>query len=129
MEVAEYQYDLLPHLLLSGALCIPTHLLIEWHLNALPPARRLAGLALRLGFDELLKTGCANSAHGTGPRVTVQDDFDVNNAYAVVPGLAEIQRNHSGTWPAGCAKRPHCRHKWRQLIEHANATDADAAAI
>ena len=127
MEVAEY--ELLPHLLLSGALCIPTHLLVEWHLNALPPPRRLAGLALRLGFDELLKTGCATSDHGSGPRVIVHDDFDVNNAYAEVPDLAEIQRNHNGTWPAGCSKRPNCRARWRKLIEHANATAADSRRL
>ena len=127
VEVAEY--ELLPHLLLSGALCIPTHLLVEWHLNALPPPRRLAGLALRLGFDELLKTGCATSDHGSGPRVIVHDDFDVNNAYAEVPDLAEIQRNHNGTWPAGCSKRPNCRARWRKLIEHANATAADSRRL
>ncbi len=127
MEVAEY--ELLPHLLLSAALCIPTHLLVEWHLNALPPPRRLAGLALRLGFDELLKTGCATGDRGGGPRVIVHDEFEVNNAFAEVPDLAEIQRKHNGTWPAGCAKRPNCRHRWRQLIEHANATAAEAAAI
>ena len=127
VEVAEY--DLLPHLLLSGALCIPTHLLVEWHLNALPPPRRLAGLALRLGFDELLKTGCATSDHGSGPRVTVHDDFDVNNEFADVPGLAELHRRHNGTWPVGCAKRPNCRVRWRNLIEHAGATAAEAAAI
>ena len=127
VEVAEY--DLLPHLLLSGALCIPTHLLVEWHLNALPPPRRLAGLALRLGFDELLKTGCATSDHGSGPRVTVHDDFDVNNEFAEVPGLAELHRRHNGTWPAGCSKRPNCRVRWRNLIEHAGATAAEAAAI
>ena len=128
VEVAEF--DLLPHLLLSGALCVPTHLLVEWHLNALPPPRRLAGLALRHGLDELLKRGCATTSDGGGPRVIAHDDYLWNNLYAEVPGLAEIQRQHNGTWPAGCAngKRKTCWLQWRKLTEHADAKAAVAGA-
>jgi len=34
-------------------------LLIEWHLATLEPQRRLAGLSMRLAFDDLLRDGCA----------------------------------------------------------------------
>ena len=124
-DVEAAEYDLMPHLLQSGALCRSTHLLVEWHLNSLPPPRRLTGLALRVAFDELLTTGCATSDYGSGPRLIVHEDYEMNNEYADVPGLAELQRHHNGTWPAGCARRPNCRSKmfkWRERIEHGSAT-------
>lgn len=43
LDVESAEYDLLPRLLTSGALCLCDYILIEWHLNAVAPGKRLAG--------------------------------------------------------------------------------------
>ena len=78
IDIEGAEYDLLPHLIVSGALCRATHLLVEWHLNKLPYSRRLRFLGLRLSFDELLTKGCQSSwaarrqANASFPRVIVR---------------------------------------------------------
>lgn len=68
IDVEGYEFSLLPWLLLRGALCLPRYLLIEWHLATLEPQRRLAGLSMRLAFDDMLRDGC------TTPPVAVLHD-------------------------------------------------------
>lgn len=84
-------------MLLSGALCRCDHILVEpvveWHLNTLPPARRLAGLHLREAFDDLLARGCR-----APPRRILHDNFAPNNHYAHVPGLAALLALHNGSY-------------------------------
>ena len=61
--------QVLPHLLFRGALCDATHLLIEWHLDALPEQQWSGGVGMRLAFDTLLEKRCAtvDAARGTPP--------------------------------------------------------------
>jgi hypothetical protein len=100
LDVEAAEYELLPHLLVTGALCLATHLLLEWHLNSLPPSRRLRALAMRLSIDEHLEKGCG-AANLKPPRVA-HDEFELNNRFAVVTGLDQLIEQHNGTWPASC---------------------------
>ena len=93
------------------------HVARRWHLNALPPLRRLRGLALRLSIDDYLARGCA-AARGGGPRMVVHDDFGLNNDFAEVPGLAELLARHNGTWPSDCKYKRRCSsaaRRWRSV--------------
>ena len=90
LDVEGAEYRLIPHLLVTGALCLPTHLFVEWHLNSVPEPERLAALALRLSLPATLDT-CA-----TPPRVLVNDDYALNNLYTRVPGLDALATLHEG---------------------------------
>lgn len=94
MDIEGAEYTLLPRLLLSGALCLVTHMHIEWHLPSLaaapqaPPslvnesARAIeAGVGLRLSLHQLLKKGCprkssSSSSSGRAPPVDVVIDHE-----------------------------------------------------
>ena len=76
IEAAEY--DVLPRLLVTGALCRVDFLLLEWHLNALKPGRRFAGFALRHTIDSLLRAGCSAPPQ----RVFHDEYFTTNFGYA-----------------------------------------------
>ena len=88
------EYELLPWLITTGVLCPVHHILVEWHLNALPPQKRLAALGLRLAFDALLRNGCgADEAYGTAPlqRLLIEhDEYPRNNRGEPVHGLPEL---------------------------------------
>ena len=85
LDVEAAEYDLLPRLLTTGALCRCTFLLVEWHLNALPREHRLQGLLLRNAFDGLLARGCMRP-----PRLVIHDEDFLNNFGEPVPGLGEL---------------------------------------
>ena len=85
LDVEAAEYDLLPRLLITGALCRCTFLLVEWHLNALPPERRLQGVLLRNAFDGLLARGCFRP-----PRLIVHDEDFLNNFGEPIAGLSEL---------------------------------------
>ncbi len=85
LDVEAAEYDLLPRLLITGALCRCTFLLIEWHLNALPPERKLQGVMLRNAFDGLLTRGCFRP-----PRLIIHDEDFLNNFGEPIPGLGEL---------------------------------------
>ena len=85
LDVEAAEYDLLPRLLITGALCRCTFLIVEWHLNALPPARKLEGVLLRNAFDGLLARGCLRS-----PRLIIHDEDFLNNFGEPIPGLGEL---------------------------------------
>lgn len=89
IDVEGTEYQLLPHLLARGVLCLPTHLIIEWHLNYLPPERRLAALALRLSLNSTLRNGCARP-----PTVVHEEDWH-NNRWKPVPGLTALVAAHN----------------------------------
>ena len=88
IDVEAAEYNLLPHLLLTGALCHADHLLIEWHLNALPAKERLSGLGLRLALQHVLKR-CPSA-----PKV-VEQVPSMGNEYEPVPGLNEEASRHN----------------------------------
>ena len=90
LDVEGAEYRLIPHLLVTGALCLPTHLLLEWHLNSVPERERLAALAQRLSLPAALDA-CA-----TPPRALVNDDEAQNNLYTRVPGLDALATLHEG---------------------------------
>ena len=89
LDTESAEYDLLPRLLTSGALCDCTFLLIEWHLNAMSPARRLQGVLLRNALDGLLARGCA-----APPRLIIHDEDFLNNFGEAVPGLGGLAARH-----------------------------------
>lgn len=91
MEGAEYQ--LLPHLLTHGALCLPTHLIVEWHLNYMHPEKRLAALSLRLSLNATLRSGCAR------PPILVHEEDWHNNRWRPVPGLTTLVAAHNSERP------------------------------
>ena len=85
LDVEAAEYDLLPRLLITGALCRCTFLLVEWHLNALPPKRKLEGVLLRNAFDGLLARGCFRP-----PRLIIHDEDFLNNFGEPIAGLSEL---------------------------------------
>lgn len=90
LDVEASEYELLPWLLMQGALCRVSHLLIEWHLNKVTPEARLAALSLRLSLQTLLAHGCL-----APPRRIHHDEFAPNNQAAPVPGLRELSVRHA----------------------------------
>ena len=93
IDIEAAEFDVLPHLLARGALCSIDYLIIEWHLNALPSERRLAGLGLRLSIADTLRHGCPPRPGRSPPRVQHADDPS-NNLYVEVPGLREELQRH-----------------------------------
>ena len=85
LDAEAAEYDLLPRLLITGALCRCTFLIVEWHLNALPPERRLQGVLLRNAFDKLLARGCFRP-----PRLIIHDEDFLNNFGEPIAGLSEL---------------------------------------
>lgn len=85
LDVEAAEYDLLPRLLITGALCRCTFLIVEWHLNALPPTRKLEGVLLRNAFDGLLARGCLKP-----PRLIIHDEDFLNNFGEPIAGLGEL---------------------------------------
>lgn len=95
LDVEAAEFELLPHLIVSGVLCRMHIIVIEWHLNALPPLKRLAGLALRLSIASQLKTGCEASV-GSAP-IVIHEGAPINNWEQIVPGLWDVALFHNGT--------------------------------
>ena len=62
LDVEGAEYDLLPHLLVRGTLCLLDFLVIDWHLNSLPEARRLAGVGLRHSIGATVRGACRGRA-------------------------------------------------------------------
>lgn len=103
LDIESAEFEMLPYLIATGALCRVHLLLIEWHLNALPPAARLSGLGLRLTLSSMLRQGCAalnKDAIWTdglvGPQM-IHEGAPVNNYEQIVPGLWEVALYHNGT--------------------------------
>jgi FkbM family methyltransferase len=91
LDIESAEYYVLPHLLTHGALCLVDHLLVEWHLNAMPSSRRLAGVGLRLTLEDTLMHGCPRNLR---PRVVEHDVPYETNGGITVPGLAKEATSH-----------------------------------
>ena len=95
LDVEAAEFDLLPHLLAAGVLCRVHLFVVEWHLNALAPEKRLAGLGLRLSLSSLLRTGCG--ARVRNEPITIHEGAPINNWEQQVPDLWDIALYHNGT--------------------------------
>ena len=89
LDIEAAEYDLLPRLITSGVLCYCTFMLIEWHLNAMPPSRKLQGVLLRNALDGLLASGCKRP-----PQLILHDEDFLNNFGEGIPGLGELAARH-----------------------------------
>ena len=119
LDIEGGEYEVLPHVLATGALCRLTHLLIEWHLNALPAHKRHASLSLRNSIESTLRHGCAS------PPVIEHSEWDQNNYYLEGPGLDEEASRHTSD-PGGYAGiRPPWTSKWLAVDGHVmNSSEA-----
>lgn len=97
----------------------------RWHLNALPPEKRLAGLGLRLTLSELLRTGCAAS-HANAP-ITVHEGAPVNNWEQQVPGLWDVALLHNGT-PVPGEQSSRLVRAWGTARQWVHEREREAAA-
>ena len=71
-------------------------MLVEWHLNALAPEQRLAGISLRHSLDLLRTHGC-----GGAPALLMHDEDPSNNFGRIpVPGLRELLERHKSALKA-----------------------------
>ena len=123
LDIESGEYDMLPSLLLSGSLCLPSHILVEWHLNSLPPSRRLYGLSLRTTFIDLLKQGCPNGR----PEIIAYESYPPNNKWAHVPGLTDMAMDHlvhEATDPVDATLGHHTKLKWQQVHKQAKKRNA-----
>ena len=106
MDVEGGEAQLLPWLLVTGALCHARYLRIEWHLNGLPPKQRLGALALKLGLHDLLSKGCPTAAGApaevNGTIIVEHEEYRSINFGEEVPGLLdEAVRHIPGTNATG----------------------------
>ena len=85
LDVEGYEFELLPHLLVSGALCLVDYLHIEWHPSVLPQARLSKGLALGEAMNLVLRA-CARPPRAIGHE-----------------GLSERQLRQFQKYALGCA--------------------------
>ena len=93
LDIESSEFTILPTLLARGALCRIDFLLVEWHLNALPPQQRLSGLGLIHAFDDLLRSGCTTMRQS--PTVVQHHTMPENNEGVEVPGLKDALRRHA----------------------------------
>ena len=121
LDVEAAEYDLLPKLIVSGALCMATHLFVEWHLNAISPPRRLQALALRHSLGSLLSGGCAALRPGRPPPIVEHDEDAGNNFGQAVPGLAGLQAQHQPTTRDYAETRPYALAHAETLVQPAAA--------
>ena len=121
LDVEGAEFNLLPDLITSSALCRVRYLHIEWHpLKGLPGGikaheERIAGLAMRYALRGLLQHGCG----GNGPRLISHEDFKeerLMRSYLVHEFSHTAQRapladwciNQGGISVAGISKRAGC---------------------
>ena len=103
LDVEGAEYQILPRLLHTRALCRLRFLEVEWHLRNLPIENKLAGLALRDSLSDILKSTCPM------PPSIVHNDMPINNVVAGIPGLerrselVETYRRRWGSPPAALA--------------------------
>ena len=93
IDVESAEYELLPHLIAEHALCGIRYLHIEWHLDALPEEKRLAGLGLTLSIHHLLQESCTRA--GETPPVLVVSEESPNNNGLHIPRLRALANQHS----------------------------------
>ena len=87
MDIEGAEYEVLPRLLMTGALCLVDDLQLEWHMTRINASRRLASWGLRLTLEDTLERGCPG---GSRRRRYLHEDGQNNRA--PVPGLLERVR-------------------------------------
>ena len=90
-DVEGAEYELLPHLIRQGTLCHVTHLIVEWHLNAISPTERLAALGQRLALETTIRSSCGG---GHLAPLVVNVGYEGNNEGTTVPGLQDVVSRH-----------------------------------
>ena len=85
LDVEGSEYTLLPWLLANNALCRMQYMLIEWHLNSLPPHARLAALGLRLSLHATLEAACVSP-----PVMIEHEEWPEANTQATKQGVGPI---------------------------------------
>ena len=88
MDIEGAEYEVLPRLVMTGALCLVHDLHVEWHMARINASRRLASLGLRLTLADTLERGCPRSSW---PRRFLYEEGQNNRA--PVPGLLERVRD------------------------------------
>ena len=83
LDIEGSEYELLSHLMTDRLLCHLDFLLIEWHLNAMPPQHRLACLGLRWYLNFHVQSICKGTTR------IYHSEWNGNNIGAPVPGLTE----------------------------------------
>jgi FkbM family methyltransferase len=119
LDVEGTEWKLLPWLLMQGALCRATYILLEWHINFTPAARRLEALGLRLSFHSLLRDGCP---HNHVPQIIWHDDWPMNNFGVPIPGLAEmmLERERMNARMDASNMAKHMRRRDAAAVLHAS---------
>ena len=97
------------YLIAERALCGVRFLHIEWHLDALPAAMRLSGLALMLSLHHTLRASCTRQGD-TAPILIVNEESPSNNGLEV-PGLKELVPLHSAGANSELGAAWHKAHK------------------
>jgi len=95
LDIESSEYAVLPHLVSQGALCGVRYLHIEWHIDALPPEERLAGLGVMMSLEHVLRIGCTGLG-GTAPKLIVREQA-LKKRELHVPGLGELLQRHAGS--------------------------------
>ena len=88
---------MLPALLTSGALCAVTHLRVEWHLNSLPPEKRLQGVALKHAVRSIMSAGCPTASPAIARHLDFGEAWPRAGKYSKAPRLAEPQDSRGRT--------------------------------
>ena len=109
IDVESGEYELLPHLIAERVLCGIRYLHIEWHLDALPAAMRLSGLALMLSLHHTLRSSCTRPGD-TAPILIVNEESPSNNGLEI-PGLRELVPLHSAGADSELGAAWHKAHK------------------
>lgn len=101
IDIEGSEYRLIPSLIRLGTFCELSHLIVEWHLNAMPPKQRLTCLGLRLSFDWMVRMSC-------GRNISIaHSEYFANNEFEHIPGLwREALRHDRSTHPVGRSKSP-----------------------
>ena len=117
IDIEGGEYRLIPTLIRRGTFCGLSHIIVEWHLNAMPPRHRLSCLGLRLSFDWLVRNSCEQDIF------IAHSEYFVNNEFEHVPGLwREVQRHNRSAHPLGLSESRweavHRLEKQRHLLHH-----------
>lgn len=106
LDVEGAEYALLPYLIRRGTLCYVTHIIVEWHLNAIAPSERLGALGQRLALEATIRNSCA----GSFSPLIVHAGYHDNNEGTRVPGLVDEVGRHERQPQAQPWESMHARH-------------------
>ena len=90
LDIEGGEYDVLPRLLGTRALCRVRFLLIEWHLKKAPLEKRVAGLHILAALRQILESSCRP---GPAP-VVVYDEMPMLNDNVTLPGDRRVGDHH-----------------------------------